>query len=420
MSHNIPDPQPVENLDAAEQSNPNRARRLIAGVTVAAIALASGAVIYKEHSGSDATHESHSVANTETALTKALLSTIRVTEQVPTPTPSATEAAPSPKPSATETAPVSSSEVFAKRIKDISPKAQKLFEKLPGFGNQVTAAERAKMRASTVKVALRPTGVNLPDAYRDSCTGLKVDNYVVTARHCFDDSADTPGLFPSLDKDVDPDKAPDLHQTKNITKGMFDTVGIWTIGANGMEDKAHTAPVSQVFVRYTPDVALLKVDTSNPGSARFNAMPAASYDEGLTNKATPGSEVALFSLPEAASGKVVENSGIYLGRIDDPWSDVSRQIDLVSMGDKTPANDSCNYGGSGSVAIVAGGAMTGPLALRNDIRKSETSNGGDPIEDKQSRAAMSRKLGIDLTDAGVLCGFSVITPTIVHNMAQGK
>lgn len=175
-----------------------------------------------------------------------------------------------------------------------------LVERLPGFGNRVSERERAMIRASTIKIAQHPKA-DRSNEWTGSCTGTKVaidgDPYIITARHCFE-SYNVLGTFPSLNTGAN---GPDLHTTKDITNDLGTDVGIWTV-ENGKENRRNTASVNNVKLRYYPDIAILKVDESAPDAALFNKLPAIAYETALGQAPLPGSEAALYTLPESNVG----------------------------------------------------------------------------------------------------------------------
>ncbi|MGH7241334.1 MAG: hypothetical protein ACREGB_03505 [Candidatus Saccharimonadales bacterium] len=374
MSTRTPDTAPI----------PHRKKRLIASMAAIAITAGGGAVAYKELSGNEPGHKLSSVTKTKLP--------------------------PTPKP--TETSPAA--------------KAPAFIEKLPGYGNTVTEQERAMVRASTVKIAERDKGdaTNQAGNWHGSCTGIKSvingSTYIVTARHCFG-NIDMNKTFPSLNNSNNSASAPDLNTTKDITKDLSVDVGVWTTSRDGTTNTAQTVPVEDVSVRYYPDIALLKVNEAGPAAASFDALPSIPYESLLSSSPKPGAEVAISSLPDAAGGAMVESTGWYLGRVYDP-GDPNRQVDLVGVNPSSPAEDGCNFGASGSVAVMAGGTMTGPLSTRNNISNPVGTNGeDDPAVDKGARKVMAAQLGYttqSLDEFATICSYTVVTPNIVQHMAQ--
>lgn len=388
MSHHTPNNQPAENPDIAEHSN--RVRQLIAGVAATAIALASGAAIYKEQSGPDATHDSHSIIDTKAPPTLTILPTPSATEKAPLPTPSATEAtkAPTkPKPTVPETN---------------TNSGLKTVENLPGYGQKVTAGERAMMHASTVEVVAAGNINDATPSYRERCTGLKVvkggETYVMTAFHCFGDTLYQSG-------------APGSQKPKNVTKSLSEKFGIWTIGSKGNELADQTAPVVSVSASVYPDAALLKINDKDPHSARFNKVPAVSLDGHLSKTAVPGAEATMWAM-SSENGAVDEYQGDFLGEGFNP-TDSSEKLYWVGMSESSPA-DACSYGQSGALAMIAGGEVTGPLSIF-------TSKNDDPALYATLSKDISKELsGLDISRYKTICGYGTATSANVQGLAQAN
>lgn len=82
----------------------------------------------------------------------------------------------------------------------------------------------------------------------------------------------------------------------------------------------------------------------------------------------PGQQAIAYSYPAAAGGKLVSSKGIYLGRLRWPdWdSEIRRSWDVVGIGPAAPRADACNFGGSGSTAVLADGTVLGALGRRGN------------------------------------------------------
>lgn len=303
------------------------------------------------------------------------------------------------------------------------PKAQSVLAKLPGYGSVVTADERAMIRASTVQLVERQKAGG-DKVWLNSCTGLKVQIgsavYVLSARHCFTPYLDVAALFPSHGNSADPFVAPDLHQVQNVTNDLTSEFGIAVVDANGVVDPGQAMPVVSVAVQYYPDVALLRVgQATGSAAAAFAAVPSIDYLAGIAGKPAAGAATDVFSLPTAGGDLLIEGSGYFLGQISDP-SDPAMQIYLVGTNPGSPGQDACNFGASGSVAVIAGGVLTGPLTIRNNIVNPAGSNGSDdPVRDKGLRTLMTDQLGgMDLSGFNTLCGYAVLTPQVLAALAR--
>jgi hypothetical protein len=397
MSIETPDTRQADEPNTHRR--PNRLRNAVAATALSAAFIGVGVEISQPDGGHEPQSQSDSVHHWKN----------------PTNNPSNKPVTPTPGASST---PTPETTLIA------MPHGQKAVESLPGFGMRVTEQERAMLRASTVKIVDRPKGVD-GAAWFDVCSGLKVSvggaDYAVTSSHCFDKESGVKKEFPSHANGADPSTAPNRPQTQNITDMLSHDFGVWTVGSDGMEvqDAGKTAPVSAVSISGDRDFALLKIDESAPESAAFDALPAAPYEAGLSKAPIPGAEAAVFSLPDSNGGQIVAGKGYYLGRIKDP-GDAAKEIDLVGIDPDTPADDACNFGASGSVAVIGGGYMTGPLSIRNNISNPPGSNGGDGTSnDINNRQAMADELNLDLSKFPTVCGYSVIPPATAIYVTRG-
>jgi hypothetical protein len=287
----------------------------------------------------------------------------------------------------------------------------------------ISPEDREAMRASTVEIAFRDK--NAADApWLQNCTGTKVSiggqNYVVTARHCLKDSMDVASVFPSMaNTNASPENAPDLYQAEDVTDITTKEFGIWNLDADGIAIEDQVAPVEAISVRYYPDMALMKVDESSPGSAAYNALPAIAYESMLDMPAVPGSQAVLFGIPLVNGGKMIKGEGVYLGRAKDPTG-ANRQLDFVGINPSGVMKDACNFGASGTAAKFASGAITGPLSQRNNIVNEAGSNGtDDKLKDIPDRQLLEKELGVNTQEYSTVCGFSVVDKPIVEDMVQG-
>jgi hypothetical protein len=280
------------------------------------------------------------------------------------------------------------------------------------------------MRASTVKVVAADLD-DPGDYYFERCTGLKVavggKTYVLTARHCFENSFKQRTVFPSLFSDADNSTAPDLHSAKNITSRLNEKIGVWTANSQGTEVPDPTARAIGVSVSYYPDMALLRFDPKDPASSRFNKSPTIPYDAGLSRAAVPGAETSTFSIPDVSGGTIIESRGVYLGRVSSPY-DPAETLDLIGINPHDTGADACNYGASGASAIIAGGFITGPLSIRNSIPKKGFINGADDrVLGTRMRKVMAKELGgLDLTHFSTICGYGVVTSQFASSMARAN
>jgi hypothetical protein len=275
-------------------------------------------------------------------------------------------------------------------------------------------AERSALRSATVELVHRADALA---SWRQECTGTKVrvDDrvYVLTARHCVSDLIDRNAVFPSLTRDVERMTAPDLHRPVDVTAVLEAGLGIRTVEGGGRVDTSSASPVTRVVAQWYPDVALLSV----AGTNAFDAVPALVYRPGVRPGLEDG-ETASVGLPAAASGRRVLASGTYLGRVQNP-SDPTQLLDLVGLHPGSPSGDACNYGASGSLAVISPGSFTGPLAVRNNVVNKAGSNGeDDPVFDRKDRKGMAEQLGRSLEGYATICGYAELTREVLEGLTS--
>jgi hypothetical protein len=371
MSIKTPDTAPAADPNTAR--HPSRTRRLAAAAATVALTV-SGAVLYREGSGSDPHGESHSIGHHKTP---------------PTKTPEKTP-----------------------------PAGPMRVEQLPGYGQQVSPEQRKALRASTVQVVrLKPdptTGFSI----ETFCTGIKTDIGVVTARHCLVDGLDEIAEFPQLNTSPDPAHDPSLHKAKIVPERLSGKVSIWTVGSNGIPDAHHAIPVDRVAASEFPDMALLRVDDTGPNAGKFDAVQAINYEAATGGKPEPGAQAVLYSLPQSSS-KLLETTGTYLGTSANPADPAQGLVAWISIDGSSADKDGCFYEGSGSASMIAGAGVTGPLEVR--IQPGDFSGGIPMHRQREWRDTVAADLGVTLEDRNTtLCGFVPpnITQAIAHNMAQ--
>jgi hypothetical protein len=303
-------------------------------------------------------------------------------------------------------------------------------EEAPGYLRTLDAEQVAALRGATVKIGFRYPDAEHPQPWTDNCSGLKIDvdgrSYVLTARHCLEMELDTWSLFPLFEfRDFYADRPDVLEQmplylhARNVIRQTDTEFGIASLDANGFPDHTRpTAPVNAISLRYYPDVALLGIDESSPAAAAFDALPAIPYAAGLGPHPVPGSPVRMFGMPEASGNRQVAGSGVFLGEDQIPTD--GRRGYYVGIKAASPASDACNYGASGSVALIAGGTFTGPLSGRSNGDNPAGSNGNDdPAVMGAERDAISRMLGRDLAQFPTICEYTALDRHVLADLVAG-
>lgn len=377
------DLEPQANTTPDIAARRKRARRFVGIIATAAIAVGGGATVAKQIGAGEDHQINHS----------------RFTPNTP---PSKTPTIPTTSPSEKPTANV-----------------VKTIEQLSGYGRQVAEQQRQMLRASSVEIIISQKDLDDPYSAVNYCTGVKVNvggqNYVATARHCFINAEEATDQYPH---NSSPDRAhdPTLTQPRDITEGVKNLrkdVNVYPVNADGDPDMDKGVTATSITASFYPDMALLKVDDSGTGAAKFDALPSIAYESLLGGDAEPGAQAVIYSTPLSAGPRMIETRGRYLGITSDP-DDEANSLAWVAIDGADVAKDGCYKDGSGSAAYIAGAGLTGPLHSRN--------HPGDenPIGEKgTNRAQILAQLNVDLgANDTTLCGFSIVTPDFAANMAQ--
>jgi hypothetical protein len=291
-------------------------------------------------------------------------------------------------------------------LKDISS--------LPGYGQEVSPEQRARLEAATIKIGMHGRS-GLASSWGEWCTGVKVTHnnqaYVLTAAHCFE--VDT--------AHVNNDAGPDPNaQAVNVL-------------GSAHNDYAILDPQLSPINREVSPMALVKgvaVDTSGntdwalllpaelPAGQQsqgrfFDQIPAIPLEEFVIGTAAPvpGQKVALYSAPLAGGNKPVVGTGIYLGRL--PGYDFggrNNQVDFVAIPALDPEHDAGEFGGSGSIVGFTNG-FSGPLSARinNGYPNGETDPSDNIAQGWRNRPLLEQKFGIrlDINDATTIGEYAV-------------
>jgi hypothetical protein len=270
----------------------------------------------------------------------------------------------------------------------------------------VSAENRERLRAATVKIIKHSRD---SEEWIGNCSATMVsyeqETYVVTARHC---------MSPQGGKGGGKGAVPDAIDITSHDEFIYAVVP-----PDQGSDPAGAAPVEQISVTTVGDWALMKVNFDGSSVDPANAIPANDY---INQRPDPGLNTVEFSMPQAANGGVVAGDGVYLGSIKDP-SDTSRYIDLVGLTNaETPAEDACNYGGSGSAAMLSNGRLLGPLSVRNNI--SYAPGAPDNPPDNRQSAGINRwqfeaSLNLNMSEFTTVCGYSSADSSTIPKLVSG-
>lgn len=300
-------------------------------------------------------------------------------------------------------------------------RATAAIQRLPGYGELVTQKDRTDLEKSLVQIVrggILPPGQS-PDAYYwgQGCTGLKISLdggvYVLTAAHCFTKPEEDPyALVPgwgSADSYRPADFPAGYRRNEVISK-----LG-WAYGVAAAGDWVPTkvARLSSIALRIYPDIALLTVKP-NP---TFDAIPAYPYAAGGVAK--PGAEAVLASLPDTAVWHVVRTTGWYVGSavsVGDPL----KHFAYVAINPTDAPRDACQFGASGSIALIAGGLVTGPLSNRINATFPDSDEEGSELAQRRNDKADTEKVlhlkPGTLAGYSTVCGYSVATEAEVRSL----
>jgi hypothetical protein len=284
-------------------------------------------------------------------------------------------------------------------------------EDLPAYGQRVTNDIAAIAANATVEIGVRRRHGN--GKIVPHCTATKVQDdkgnvYVSSAAHCFADpkakASDPPG-----------------PHALNVTESQPVTYHI----LNPLEPlerrlRMPLATVSQVAVDRSGnnDIAILKANATDYAGAyaRWDNIPAVPLGQftAITGGPKPiaGAEVAIFSVPAANNFSRMQARGVYLGRIVLAEDAPSKVVDVVGINPGSPDEDVCNFGASGSSAIVSNTVVLGPLVERQNIGYGPNAifqgDHDHPKVSLSSRVARESQLGIDTSQYATLCGFTAV------------
>jgi hypothetical protein len=314
-------------------------------------------------------------------------------------------------------------------------------QELPGLKIHLGRETLNKLKASTVEIASRlkvDFGGSSDGGWSPSCTAVKVsipgqkDPFIMTAAHCFGSitgvgsGAFTDSLNPSNKAEnftkvspyeyavLDPDA--DFYNRLALPVAIIDRISIGT-------DNKDVALLHAAAMATSPKAPYHSV-------RKFADIPAIPLKvaEKVPIQGTP---VALYGEPGANNFEPIIGTGVYLGRVSYSVAplpsgsnapDVYRQLDLVGINPPGPQEDNCNYGTSGSMALLPNGTLLGNLSFR-------TSHGyglnrevqlPDSIDfDNYQRPIWEEELNVKLDDFEVICGYTVMDSNTPSDLIEG-
>ncbi len=290
-------------------------------------------------------------------------------------------------------------------------------DKLPGYGQPVSPELRRKLQSATVELGIRPKGTNA--AWQPFCTAVKVSdgqtNFIVTARHCLNDSINFP------------QKGSPLPAAENVTSLLTSDFAVLDPNLSLAERVARPlASINNVAIDTTgtADWAILK-PAANSQTTNFSEQSplhisdVLAYDNAF--RPLPGSDVALFGLPQISGFEPVIGTGKYIGRMFINGAHFSGWYDFVGLHAQTPQADNCQFGTSGSVAMFNNGHLSGPLSFHDNLGYGYSHKiiSGDNLKvEQQDYLDYEQMFNIDLQNFTSVCGYSVPLPDTVTDLKK--
>ena len=310
-------------------------------------------------------------------------------------------------------------------LSDVSPDTAlgtnlRSVESLPGYGETVSNSIAEAMRRATVKIyAQDKTG---RANWYENCTGLVVSSegkkYIATAAHCL-------AMPPVKGGDGLWNKGGPITDAGNVTGVLPQKYAVRPVTTGVLQGPF--SPVAAISKSTTEDWVLMRLDEKLESPA-VAAITPIDYDQYLhpSNDKRPvvGQSVEVFSEPSASSGKLVSGRGIYLGIAQQRSSYNTSNVMLVGLSNvDSPEEDACNFGASGSTAVLADGTITGPLSTRQIVTypKSKASQPGDidSANGTKERLRLEEHFGLDLSRFTTICGYTIPNLETVVSLKQG-
>ena len=306
---------------------------------------------------------------------------------------------------------------------------------LPGIKIHLGTERLNQIKQSTLEIGYRikPEFGGSPNwQFAPNCTAVKVqvpgekDPVIATAGHCLGavsgavngmlTDPSNPGTIAENFEDatnlefavLDPNE-PELGVRLNQPIAVIDKISVDT----NDKDVAFLHPIATDPSQFVSD-----------NIRSFDSIPAIP----LTSTKAPkqGTPVALYGEPQANGFEPIAGTGIFLGRVYQTESDngvlVTNQVDLVGIRPNTPQQDNCNFGTSGSMAILPNGQLLGNLSRRNNTGygPDKTMQYWDNINVAEYWfITWEQQLNVDLSAFSTICTYSVLDNQTIQGLVKG-
>jgi hypothetical protein len=311
----------------------------------------------------------------------------------------------------------------------ISGEALRPAASLPGYGAIVSAELRQKAKASTVQIGTQSKGAADKSTWYQNCTATKMTyqarTFVLSAAHCFADD---------IPKHGGPEDAVMLPRAVNITSKATESYAILdpTIPEHQRMSAEPLAFVTNIAINRSGDAdwALLEVSQNEDSDRAFGDIPglnlqntASGYSDIIPKPPVEGQNTVVYSIPQSSGNTEIMEPGTYLGRVygGEIGYSSSYLYDLVGINPEDPTEDACNYGASGSQAVLADGTTTGPLAWRNNIGYPNGTR--EPVDGtaqhtRTDRLKIEATTGINSDQFSTVCIYSAAQPDTIGSLIK--
>lgn len=266
-------------------------------------------------------------------------------------------------------------------------------QNLQGRNKRVTLQQQRHLAGSTVTILERVKGSKY--AWHQSCTGTKVainkQNYILTAKHCFDDTR------------VHESQIPPFTVAADILPIQRHVYGIAEATTHSERRNSRAIAIARAVAvvlkgRTHPDMALLKVEAPKQAKhykiyQRLPALPLREYTSALPS---PGEEILLHGVPASTNPLAVSTRGVFLGRSKSAIYD-PHYVD--SFGFKVDdARQAPHPGVSGGSVIAANGHIFPAIVngfVDGHLENEPILDPRDPLTDIPSKLRQSELLGLN-------------------------